>query len=184
MSIHATATIISFIGVATLVGVYLFVASRAGVETAFDEVQPRAYRIRKNLFFVLLVGFFLVPALTLRSTPYTADANAPGTTVVDVTAHQWYWTVSRTEVPVGQPVVFRVSSEDVNHGFAVYDEALTIVAQVQAMPGYVNDLAIEFDRPGQYRIMCLEYCGLAHHSMVAVINAVPRIADARTKENG
>jgi cytochrome c oxidase subunit 2 len=81
--------------------------------------------------------------------------------------------MSQTEVPANQPVVFRVGSEDVNHGFAVYNEDRVLVAQVQAMPGYVNNLAIEFDRPGEYRIMCLEYCGLVHHAMVAVINVVP-----------
>ena len=82
-------------------------------------------------------------------------------------AHQWYWDISQTSFEPGESVVFRVGSSDVNHGFAIYDDDNRVVAQVQAMPGYVNELAVKFDDPGTYRIMCLEYCGLVHHSMLA-----------------
>jgi cytochrome c oxidase subunit II len=29
----------------------------------------------------------------------------------------------------------------------------------------VNRLVYTFARPGRYRVLCLEYCGLAHHGM-------------------
>lgn len=172
MSIQTTAALISFVGIAALLGAYLYVILKSREEAPYTKVQPRAYRIRKQLFFVLLVGFFLVPVLTLRSTPYSASTDTPGATVVDVTAYQWYWQLSQAEVPVNSPIVFRVRSEDVNHGFGIYDEANQLIAQVQAMPGYVNQLAVQFDALGAYKIMCLEYCGLIHHDMAYVINVV------------
>lgn len=168
MSIQATASLISFVGIALMVAIYGFVIARSGKEAPYDQVQPRAYALRKNLFWVLLVGFFLVPGLTLRQLPYRPE---PGqSTIVDVTAHQWHWSISQSEFEVGEPVLFRVGSEDVNHGFAIYDPNDRVVAQVQAMPGYVNELAVEFDAPGTYRILCLEYCGLVHHGMIAALS--------------
>ena len=172
MTIQTTALLMSIVGIAALVGVFLFVARGSGQEASYAEVQPRAYRIRKRLFYVLLVGFFLVPAVTLRSTPYAATSSTPGATVVDVTAHQWYWLMSQADVPANRPIVFRVESKDVNHGFGIYDEGNQLIAQVQAMPGYVNHLAVQFDTPGTYKIMCLEYCGFVHHHMVSEINVV------------
>jgi len=37
------------------------------------------------------------------------------------------------------------------------------------MPGYVNRLGYTFTETGEYEVLCLEYCGLAHHAMVAKI---------------
>ena len=75
---------------------------------------------------------------------------------------------------VGEPVEFRVTSADVNHGFGIYDESLRLLAQTQAMPGYTNRLRFTFQKPGKYRILCLEYCGLGHHEMPAEISVVAR----------
>ena len=180
MTIQTTALLMSLVGITALLGVFLYVARGAGEEAPYLEVQPRAYRIRKQLFYTLLVGFFLVPAFTLRSTPYSASSETPGATVVDVMAHQWYWLMSQADVPANRPVVFRVESKDVNHGFGIYNEANQIIAQVQAMPGYVNQLAVQFDTPGTYKVMCLEYCGFVHHNMIAEINVV----DTHSPEEG
>lgn len=170
MTIQATAGLITAVGIVLMVGIYLFVLLRSGDEEEYAVVQPRAYVLRKNLFFALLIGFFVVPALTLRSMPYSPDT--AGVTTIDVSAHQWYWVLSESTVPVDQPIVFRVSSADVNHGFGIYTPDNRVIAQVQAMPGYTSELAVEFDEPGSYTIMCLEYCGLVHANMMAVIEVV------------
>ena len=72
-------------------------------------------------------------------------------------------------LPAGQAVEFQVTAEDVNHGFGIYNEAGQIVAQTQPMPGYVNNLVHTFKAAGNYQILCMEYCGLAHHTMVTTI---------------
>jgi len=73
-------------------------------------------------------------------------------------------------VEVGKPVVFKVTGADVNHGFGIYNEDLRLLGQTQAMPGYTNKLVYTFNKPGKYRILCLEYCGLAHHAMITELN--------------
>jgi cytochrome c oxidase subunit 2 len=66
-------------------------------------------------------------------------------------------------------VEFRVTSLDATHGFAVYNPTGAIIAQTQAMPGYINRLSVRFDEPGSYAVLCLEFCGMAHHNMRSVI---------------
>lgn len=105
----------------------------------------------------------------MRSLPYVhAEANA-ATQIIAVTGHQFYWELDKETVVAGQPVEFRVTSTDVNHGFGIYDADYRLLVQVQAMPGYINRLRYTFETPGTYRLLCLEFCGAAHHGMVSEI---------------
>jgi len=44
----------------------------------------------------------------------------------------------------------------------------------EPMPGYINKLRYTFTTPGTYRVLCLEYCGVAHHEMAADITVAAR----------
>jgi cytochrome c oxidase subunit II len=89
--------------------------------------------------------------------------------LVNATGHQWYWEIDRKAVTAGSPVVFNVHSGDVNHGMGVYDADDRLLFQVQAMPGYVNRVQYTFEKPGTYRLLCMEFCGIAHHNMIEKI---------------
>lgn len=80
--------------------------------------------------------------------------------------------MSSKEVKAGQPVEFDVTSKDVNHGFGIYDANMKVVTQTQAMPGYTNKLYYTFTKQGKYKILCLEYCGVAHHYMMTDFEVV------------
>lgn len=172
MTIQMTAALISFAGIGVVTGVFLFVVLRSQENEPYSVVQPRAYRLRTQLFIALLLLGLLVAAVTLRALPYHQSRVVRDPLLVDVTAHQWYWELSRTSVEANRPVLFRVGSADVNHGFGIYDSERRLIGQVQAMPGYVSELVVEFSAPGTYQILCLEYCGLVHHAMVAAIEVV------------
>ncbi len=64
-------------------------------------------------------------------------------------------------VPAGKPVTFRLTSPDVMHGFQIVGTN----ANTMIIPGYVSQFTIIFDTPGEYLIVCNEYCGLGHHGM-------------------
>ncbi|PKL96837.1 MAG: cytochrome C oxidase subunit II [Gammaproteobacteria bacterium HGW-Gammaproteobacteria-8] len=147
--------------------VFLLVAFSRPVATDAGALAARSYRLRDRSFWILLAVVTPVLLYTLTLMPYGADAEARDVQTVDVTGHMWYWKLSQNEFRAGEPVQFRVTSQDVNHGFGIYDEGLTLLAQTQAMPGYTNILEYTFQQPGAYRVMCLEYCGVAHHAMVA-----------------
>jgi cytochrome c oxidase subunit 2 len=151
----------------TLGIVFLTVARSAPASppTEYGPVQTSSARARRWLFWSLVLVTVLVSAISLRSLPYGAESGSSTAQTIGVTGHQWTWEMTAKSVPVGTTVDFGVTSADVNHGFAVYDDQMRMVAQVQAMPGYVNHLRVMFAHEGKYTIMCLEYCGSVHHYM-------------------
>lgn len=165
MSVQSLSALLTLVAILAVAGVFLRVRRYAHEGRDYAPVQGNAYRIRAIGFWLLVLMGLPVSIWLLRETPYAAAGAAPQ--VVNATAAQWYWELDPTELTAGQPVEFRVTSTDVNHGFGLYDEGGTLVAQTQAMPGYVNRLTHVFETPGTYRVLCLEYCGLVHHDMVA-----------------
>jgi cytochrome c oxidase subunit 2 len=65
-------------------------------------------------------------------------------------------------VPAGKKVTFRLTSADVVHGFQIVGTN----ANAMVVPGYVTQFSTVFERPGEYLIVCNEYCGLGHHMMM------------------
>lgn len=154
-------------------------AKKPADEEATRKSAHTARRLQAWLFGVLLVIFVTGTWATLRQYPIPPQ-NKPldATQVVDVVGRQWSWQITPSTVEAGSLVEFRVTSADVNHGFALYSPDGRIVSQTQAMPGYTNKLLHTFRQPGKYTVMCLEYCGLGHAPMTATLNVVSDIAAA------
>lgn len=129
---------------------------------AQEVVSSRGYAIRRYWFGTVLAAAIAVFVFTIPHFPY-GSAKTVGRHYA-VVAQQYGFTLP-AGVPVNEPVVFDVTSRDVNHGFAIYDPAGRLVGQVQAMPDYVNHLPFVFRVRGHYTVRCLEYCGIAHAAM-------------------
>jgi cytochrome c oxidase subunit 2 len=80
---------------------------------------------------------------------------------VHVVAFQFAYQPGTIEVPANSTVTFYVTAQDVIHGF----EIAGTNANTMAMPGEVSKITVEFDEPGEYGIVCHEYCGAGHHGM-------------------
>ena len=168
---------LSGMGLIALMFLYIVAnASRPIDPAATSATQHRNAALRKGLFWTLVVVFIGASYVTLHRFPIPPQhAPLDAAQVVDVQAQQWSWQFRRTDQPsaatlqltTGSPVEFRVTSSDVNHGFAIYAPDGRIAIQTQAMPGYVNKILHTFTQPGTYRVMCLEYCGLGHAPMVS-----------------
>jgi cytochrome c oxidase subunit 2 len=169
MTVQSISALLTLLAILALAGVFLRVRLLANTPQDYAPVQARAYRIRAIGFGILLLVGLPISIWLLRVHPYATAATPPQ--IVNVTANQWYWEFDPAEAVIGQPVEFRVTSTDVNHNFGLYDETGRLVAQTQAMPGYVNQLTYTFEAPGTYQVLCLEYCGLAHHGMVSEFTA-------------
>lgn len=160
---------------------FVYVISQAG-KPADDAATRKAGHtsnvLRRWLFGALLITFLGVTYGTLRHFPI-APQHSPLDVqqVVDVVGQQWSWNISPTTVEAGSPVEFRVTSKDVNHGFALYAPNGRIETQTQAMPGFTNKIVHTFSQPGTYRVMCLEYCGLGHAPMTAEFKVVAATGD-------
>lgn len=69
------------------------------------------------------------------------------------------------EVPAGSTVDFMVTSSDVVHGFAIVGTNVNMMIE----PGEVSHVSHTFDKPGEYLILCNEYCGTGHEYMKTTI---------------
>lgn len=88
----------------------------------------------------------------------TEDAH--GATVIAV-GMMFAFVPSEIRVPAGRPVTFRLTSADVTHGFLIVGTN----GNTMVVPGYVSQFTTVFREPGEYLIVCNEYCGLGHHVM-------------------
>lgn len=152
---------------------FLFVVRRASERSDYEPIKSKASRTRGIVFWALVLVSAAVIAVSLAHLPYAARAgDSDAVEVIRASGHQWRWELSKNQVVAGKPVEFHVTGADVNHGFGIYDPQLRLVAQTQAMPGYTNVLRYTFAQPGAYRILCLEYCGLAHHAMMTELTVL------------
>ena len=83
-----------------------------------------------------------------------------------IVASSFFYNPDPIEVPAGRPVTFRITSSDVIHGFQIVGTN----ANAMAIPGYVSQFTLTFNKPGDYVITCNEYCGLMHHAMVGALH--------------
>ncbi len=115
-----------------------FMVVRTSVQTDGGEgARAGAEKIRSGLFWFLIVLGVVVTFASLRPWPHSTSAEA---TVLNVTGSMWSWEIDKKVVPAGTPIVFRVTSNDVNHGFGVADTGGTILFQTRGCP----DTSIRF----------------------------------------
>ena len=139
------------------------------------DLDARKLGEREKTWFAIVV-VLLVALLfaTIFFTPYgRGAAGGPPAQVVSVHAQQFAFVFSRPSVKAGEPVEFRLTSTDVNHGFAVFNSAHTFLFQVQVIPGKTQLYRYTFDKPGTYTVECFEYCGLGHDKMSATFTVKP-----------
>lgn len=149
--------------------IWAFVLKSTTPKTSYSQLLPGVAKLRKRLFYLtlsVLTVVFLVSMLWLPYPYIRAIVMGEPQITVDVIGTQYEWKISQRELPVGVPIEFRVTATDVNHGFGIYSPDGKLVAQVQAMPGYVNRLIYVFTEPGEYKVLCIEYCGLGHPYMI------------------
>lgn len=127
---------------------------------------------------VVVIGVYSFDVLT------TIEAPGRDPLVVEVTGRQFSWQfrypeadleTSELHLPLGRPVIFRITSEDVIHSFWVPD----FRAKRDATPGQVSELAMTPSQIGRFPIRCAELCGAGHTVMVnEVVVEEPAAYDA------
>jgi cytochrome c oxidase subunit II len=68
-------------------------------------------------------------------------------------------------IPVGSTVKFTVTSKDVVHGFQIPGTNVNVMV----VPGQISQVEHTFKEPGEYLILCNEYCGAAHEFMATKV---------------
>ncbi|MGD9903010.1 MAG: cytochrome c oxidase subunit II [Vicinamibacterales bacterium] len=96
--------------------------------------------------------------------------SGPDGVTVSMRAEFYVFRPSVVRIPAGVPVTFRITSPDVLHGFQIVGTNVNLTVA----PGYVSQATATFDTPGEYLVVCNEYCGLAHHLMQGTVIVEPR----------
>lgn len=186
-----------FLAICTLVFVAVMVALVLAVRRApradasappdLAVVNAAEPRVRRNV--VAAVGLSIVLLLVLLGASVFTDralARLPlqDAVNIEVTAHQWWWTVKYTSgpvsetfetaneihVPVGRPVIVKLKSDDVIHSLWVP----SLAGKRDLVPGRTATLAFRADHPGIYRGQCAEFCGFQHAFMAFEVHAQPQ----------
>ena len=61
--------------------------------------------------------------------------------------------------------ILHLSSMDLLHGFSLFPVNINF----EVVPGYDYGLKVTPHEPGDYKIVCNEFCGIGHHLMVGKI---------------
>lgn len=183
LTLHNTVGIITLIGVAAVIFTVIFLFSTSQKEEDKKTIKEKVYGFRRRYFWgltaLLAISFFT----SLAFLPYNKSAKADET--IFVLSFQWGWRMApgsfagdlndfvgdnTIDLTANDNIKFIVTSKDVNHSFGIYNDKGELISQVQAMPGYKNELFYKFKDKGVYKVLCMEYCGLAHAMMIATIN--------------
>lgn len=109
--------------------------------------------------------------LALVVVPLFAGCAAPekGTeVVVDVVASRYRYAPENVTARVGDTLVFRVTSADVTHGFAI--EGLH--AGVEIPPGETVEVRVKVTSEGSFTIYCTVFCGTGHPAHKATLTVL------------
>jgi cytochrome c oxidase subunit 2 len=92
-------------------------------------------------------------------------------TQIYIVAKQWMWKLQHPEgqreinelhIPVGRPVKFTMTSEDVIHSFFIP----AFRTKQDVVPGRYSTVWLTPTKPGKYHLFCAEYCGTKHSGMI------------------
>lgn len=115
---------------------------------------------------IIVIGLFLAGFrgyLDLRTSPKDALE-------IHVAGQKWKWLFTypnghvddSLHVPVDRPVRLIITSSDVLHSVWIP----TFRVKQDAVPGRYTDLWFKATKPGDYPLMCTEYCGTSHSDMI------------------
>lgn len=148
---------------------------------AFHAWRARPERMdhKKGMRMVLWLGgigpaLFLGIMLALSLPKMRAMDLADDDLNVAVDGEQFWWRVrylppggepveaaNEIRIPVGRTVAFDLDSPDVIHSFWIPG----LAGKLDMVPGRTNRLVVRATRPGTFRGVCAEFCGLSHANM-------------------
>jgi cytochrome c oxidase subunit II len=93
-----------------------------------------------------------------------------GSLTMRMIAQQYVFVPQCIVVPAGVPVHFRITSADAVHLLSFLGTGYGL----KAVPGAVTEATFTFDKSGDFKIPCHEFCGAGHYAMRGRLEVVQR----------
>jgi cytochrome c oxidase subunit 2 len=156
------------------------------------ELPPQTHgnNLVEVIWTIIPTAIVLVLFVLSWQTLNTVEAKAPADVHVRAVAARFQWSFDYLDangktmftqslpvgetggmvIPVGEPVLVDLRSNDVIHAFYVPK----FLFKRDVVPGKTNTFNFTVDEAGTYRGQCAELCGAFHGSMVFEVHALPK----------
>ncbi|HLN64976.1 MAG TPA: cytochrome c oxidase subunit II, partial [Symbiobacteriaceae bacterium] len=129
-----------------------------------------------TLIPIIILAIVAVP--TVKTAFATKSSKDPNAVQVKVIGHQWWFefqypehgiiTANELVIPVGKDVSAEITSADVIHSFWIPK----LAGKMDLIPGRLNHMWFNAERPELFYGQCAEFCGTAHANMRFRVRAV------------
>jgi cytochrome c oxidase subunit 2 len=132
-----------------------------------QNISNEAYRTTPEQYSAkaqAMVDQYTVRTETERAIPVV---HPPADSDVYLVARLWEWW-PLLELERNKSYRLHLSSMDWQHGFSLQP----INVNMQVIPGYEMVITVTPDTSGEFTVVCNEYCGIGHHTMLGKIYVV------------
>jgi cytochrome c oxidase subunit II len=161
--VHRTELI--WIVVAFLWGLTMFFMMIWWHATGEQNLSTETYRTTPNAFYAKTEA--MVQEYTVREVNGVPVVRPPVGSDVYLIGRMWLW-YPALELVRGQTYRLHLSALDLQHGFSLQP----VNINVQVHPYYEHVMTVTPDQAGEFSIVCNEFCGLGHHTMLGKIYVV------------
>ena len=144
---------------------YWHVYGKQNLSNEAYRTTPEAYAAKADA----MIAKYTVRTLTDQKIPVV---HPPAGSDVYLIGRLWQWW-PLLEFEEGKSYRLHLSSMDYLHGFSL--QPLNI--NMEVIPGYEAVITLTPDSSGEFTVVCNEYCGIGHHTMLGKIFVVKSGAD-------
>jgi len=137
--------------------------------TGNQNISNEAYKIRPEVYAERVEAFAEKYKIGEEGDTGVPVVSAPAGSDIYMLGRLWeWWPVLQLEK--GQSYRLHLSSADWMHGFSLQPENINL----QIIPGYEMVLTVTPTSSGEFSVVCNEFCGIGHHTMVGKIHVVEK----------
>ncbi len=136
--------------------------------TGQQNLSNEAYRINPEKYAAKAEAMVAQYTVRTEGTAEIPVVHPPAGSDVYLVGRLWEWW-PMLELEEGKEYRLHLSSMDWSHGFSLQPTNLNI----QVQPGYDMVVTLTPTSTGEHAIVCNEYCGIGHHTMLGKIFVVP-----------
>ena len=160
---------LAWIVIAFLWGLVMFFMMIYWHAVGQQNLAREAYRVKPEAFAAKADA--MIEKYKVREDSGFPVVHPPAGSDIYLVGRIWMWWPI-LELEKDQSYRLHLSSLDYQHGFSLQP----VNINVQVHPGYEHVITLTPNQAGTFAIVCNEYCGLGHHTMIGRLYVVDRPA--------